>query len=113
MVGTWKRDKLTSALVEERSSSEVTLGSSWPLHHILGTEQLSFGAYVSFELKNGHLRGKFVPVLGLRGRKADFFQEKTGNPLEKQTFCSSVAKSCCYVACFNNWPLPPGWVASI
>lgn len=51
----------------------------------MGTEQPSFGAYVSFELKNGHLRGKFIPVLGLRGRKANFFQEKAGNPLEKQT----------------------------
>lgn len=91
----------------------MTRGSSRPLHHILGTEQLSFGAYVSFELKNGHLRGKFIPVLGLRGRKANFFQEKAGNPLEKQIFCSSIAKSRYYIACFNNRPLPPGSVAYI
>lgn len=63
----------------------MTPGSSGPLHHILGTEQLSFGAYVSLELKNEHLRGKFIPALGRRGRKANFFQEKAGNPLEKQT----------------------------
>lgn len=80
-----EKDKLRSPWAQERSSSEVTLSSSWPLHHILGTELLSFGAYVSLELKNGHLRGKFIPVLGLRGCKANFFQEKAGNALEKQT----------------------------
>lgn len=93
MICTQKKDKPRSPLALERSSSEVTLGSFWPLQHILGTEQLSFGAYVSFELKNGHLRGKFIPVLGLRGRKANFFQEKIWQSFGKANF-SSLAKSC-------------------
>lgn len=53
-----------------------TPGSSWPLHPILGTEQLSFGFYVSLELINGHSRGKLIPVLSLEDAKWIFSRRK-------------------------------------
>jgi len=34
------------------------------------------------------LRGKFITVLGLRTRYANFFQQKAGNSVEKQTAIS-------------------------